>query len=72
MLKILHRIITLLGHLPWLVGFLVLVPAVAKELSDLRRACFNRAVIRKEKGTKEKVLFHHLVFKIRLSLGIQD
>jgi len=59
--------ITLLGHIPWLAGFLVLVPAVAKELNNWRQTCFDNATARKEKGTKEKDLFYHLVLNVHLS-----
>jgi len=62
----LHRMITLLGHIPWLAGFLALVPAVAKDFNDMRQACFNRAVARREKGTEQRDLFYYLVLSVHL------
>lgn len=66
--------ITLLGHIPWIARFLVLVPAVARDLKNMKKACIDRAIARKEKGTKQKDLFYYLVLSVCLSSigGIQD
>ena len=56
-----HRMITLLGHIPWLARFIVLVPAVVKGINDMRQVCVDRAIARKERGTNQKDLFYYLV-----------
>ena len=52
---------TLLGHVPWLAGFLAMVPSIARGLDNSRRAHFDKATARKGKGTGVKDLFYHLV-----------
>jgi len=56
-----HRMITLLGHIPWLARFIVLVPTTVKDLNNMRQVCIDRAIARKEKGTEQKDLFYYLV-----------
>ena len=56
--------VTLLGHIPWLARFLLLVPAIVKDFNNMRQACFDRAIARKEKGTKQRDLFYYLVLRV--------
>ena len=53
--------ITLLGHIPWLARFIVLIPAVVKGINNMRQVCIDRAIARKERGTNQKDLFYYLV-----------
>lgn len=64
--------VTLIGHIPWLAGFLALVPAVAKDLNDMRQACSDRAVERRQKETKQKDLFYYLVSNVHLPFSRWD
>ncbi|KAF9651179.1 cytochrome P450 [Thelephora ganbajun] len=50
----------LIGHLPWLARFMMLVPGSKNDLDNMRKACFERAILRKKKGTKQKDLFYYL------------
>ena len=56
-----RRIFTLIGHLPWLARFIMLIPGSTNDLDNMRKACFERAIARKKKGTKQKDLFYYLV-----------
>ena len=55
------RIFTLIGHLPWLARFIMLIPGSTNDLDNMRKACFERAIARKKKGAKQKDLFYYLV-----------
>lgn len=52
---------TLLGHVPWLAGFLVMAPSVARDLNKSRQAHFDQVAARMGKGANVKDLFYHLV-----------
>ena len=60
-LNFFSRIFTLIGHLPWLARFITLIPGSTNDLDNMRKACFERAMARKKKGTKQKDLFYYLV-----------
>lgn len=60
-LKHSYRIFTLIGHLPWLARFIMLIPGSTNDLDNMRKACFERAIARKKKGAKQKDLFYYLV-----------
>ena len=68
-----YRMVTLLEHIPWLAGFLAMVPAFARDFSDLKKARFHQAAARKETGNKRRDLFYHLVLSVHLPfvVGIQ-
>lgn len=61
------RMITLLGHVPWLARFIALVPAVVKGINNMRQACVERAIARKERGANQKDLFYYLVSSVRVT-----
>ena len=44
-----------------------MVPAIARDLNDLRQAHFHQAAARKETRNKEKDLFYYLVLNLHLS-----
>ena len=56
-----YRIFTLIGHLPWLARFIMLIPGSTNDLDNMRKACFERAIARKKKGAEQKDLFYYLV-----------
>lgn len=56
-----HRIATLIGHVPWLAGFLALVPAAAKYFNHLWQRYFNQGEERGRKGTEQNDVFYRLV-----------
>ena len=56
-----RRIFNLVGHLPWLARFIILIPGSTNDLDNMRKACFEQALARKKKGTKQKDLFYYLV-----------
>jgi len=39
----------------------MLIPSSTNDLDNMRKACFERALARKKKGTKQKDLFYYLV-----------
>ena len=55
------RIFTLIGHLPWLARFIMLIPGSTNNLKNMRKSCLERAMARKKKGAKQKDLFYYLV-----------
>lgn len=56
-----RRIFTLVGHLPWLARFIMLIPGSTNDLDTMRKACFEKVMARKKKGAKQKDLFYYLV-----------
>ena len=56
-----YRIFNLVGHIPWLARFIMLVPGSTNDLDNMRKACFEKALARKKEGTKQKDLFYYLV-----------
>ena len=63
----------LIGHLPWLARFIMLIPGSTNDLDTMRKACFEQALARKKRGSKQKDLFYYLVSvdDISCSLVIQ-
>ena len=62
-----RRIFTLIGHLPWLARFMMLISRNTNDLQNMRKDSFARVIARKKKGTEQKDLFYYLV-GIRSSL----
>ena len=56
-----RSIFTLVGHLPWLARFMMLIPGISNNLDSMRKAGFEKAVARKKEGSKQKDLFYYLV-----------
>ena len=61
MIERFHRVFNLVGHIPWLARFIMLIPGSTNDLDNMRKACFEQALARKKKGTKQKDLFYYLV-----------
>ena len=55
-----HRMLTLIGHIPWLARLITLIPGSRNDLENMK-SCFERAIARKEKGAKQNDLFYYLV-----------
>lgn len=68
-----HRMFTLVGHLPWLARFILLIPGSTNDLDAMRKAGHERAIARKKEGTKQKDLFYYLVcsFPVPSSIEVQ-
>lgn len=66
---------TLVGHLPWLARFILLIPGSTNDLEAMRKAGHERMIVRKKEGTKQKDLFYYLVsvedFFVPLSAEVQ-
>lgn len=56
-----RRMFTLVGHLPWLARFILLIPGNTNALETMKRVGRERAITRKKEGTKKKDLFYYLV-----------
>jgi len=54
------KIFNLVGHLPWLARFIMLIPGSTNDLDIMRKACIEKAIGRKKKGSKQKDLFYYL------------
>ena len=52
---------TLIGHVPWLARFILLIPGSTNDLDVMKKAGAERAIARKKEGTKQKDLFYYLV-----------
>jgi len=52
---------TLIGHLPWLARFILLIPGSTNDLKVMKKAGAERAIQRKKEGTKQKDLFYYFV-----------
>jgi len=54
------KIFNLILHLPWLARLIMLIPGSTNDLDSMKKACFERGIARKNRGTKQKDLFYYL------------